>query len=205
MEITIVTPPAMEPVDLAEAKLFAGVDIDDDDSFISSLITTARVWCETYCNSTFVTTQYQLSLSHFPWNTPYGLYYTMLSHTPYGMIRLPLPPLQSVDSITYEDPSTGSVETLSPTLYRVQRGTRGRICPAYGSTYPTTRHELDSVILTFTCGYGDNTAVPQGIKTAICYMVKQAYYGIRSMEADSNAIPIDLQNLLAPYVLGWSA
>ncbi len=38
----------MDPISLADAKLFLRVDISDDDALITSLITVAREYCETF-------------------------------------------------------------------------------------------------------------------------------------------------------------
>jgi uncharacterized phiE125 gp8 family phage protein len=46
--IQIVTPPASEPLTLAEVKEFLRVDHSDDDATLAIFITAARQLCESY-------------------------------------------------------------------------------------------------------------------------------------------------------------
>jgi uncharacterized phiE125 gp8 family phage protein len=92
-------------------------------------------------------------------------------------ITLPLPPLQSVASITYID-LDGVQQTLAPSAYRVlMRGTdRGAVVPAYGMSWPATRAIKQSVTVTFVAGYGDTAAdVPKGIQQAALLLMTDLY------------------------------
>ena len=55
MPLQLVTPPAEEPVSLAEARLHLRVDFTDDDALITSLIAAARQAAETLTGRQFVT------------------------------------------------------------------------------------------------------------------------------------------------------
>jgi uncharacterized phiE125 gp8 family phage protein len=94
-----------------------------------------------------------------------------------GIIRVPLPPLQSVGSITYIDPN-GDTQTLATSVYNVldtNNPTRaGRIELAYGESWPSTRHQADAVTITFTAGYGDRNSIPDATKALIMLMVAGA-------------------------------
>ena len=63
-----------EPVTLQEAKDWCKIDVSDDDSLITSLITAARIMCENYANLSFVnctvTAKIKNGLGGF--NPPYG-------------------------------------------------------------------------------------------------------------------------------------
>ena len=63
-----------EPVTLQEAKDWCRIDVTDDDSLITSLITAARIMCEHYANLSFinrtVTAKIKNGLGCF--NPPYG-------------------------------------------------------------------------------------------------------------------------------------
>lgn len=90
-------------------------------------------------------------------------------------IALPLPPLQSVESIKYLDPS-GDEQTLSMSKYRVLTvGEPGRILLKTGQTWPATAAEPDAVRIEFTCGYGDPDDVPAAIKHALLLLVGHMY------------------------------
>lgn len=90
-------------------------------------------------------------------------------------IRLSLPPLQSVASITYVD-ADGATQTLDASKYTVVTGERGAIVPAYGETWPTTRDVPEAVTVTFVAGYGDAADdVPGAIRAAGLIMVADLY------------------------------
>ena len=100
MPLTLTTPPATEPITLAEANLHLKVDTTDDDSLITRLIAAARARAEWHTGRAFITQTWTLHLDAWP---------------ACGIIELPLPPLQSVTSIvtTARD---DSATTLDPSL-----------------------------------------------------------------------------------------
>ena len=66
MPLQLVTPPAEEPVSLAEAKQHLRVDGGDDDLLIGSLITAARQAAETKTGRQLITARWKLVLDAFP-------------------------------------------------------------------------------------------------------------------------------------------
>ena len=69
--VNVITPPAVEPVALADMKNYLRVDIADDDALISALLTTARVMCETRTRRPFITTSFEMVLDNFPFGGGY--------------------------------------------------------------------------------------------------------------------------------------
>ncbi len=162
--LTRATPPAVEPVSVSEAKAHLRVDISDDDSYISTLITAAREWCEQYLDRTLINTQWTMRLDSFPYE-----------------IELPRPPIATSGtttavSLTYTlgDDSTA---TLSTTAYRVDRtSTPGVVRQLRAGTWPANLDDYNAVAVTWWAGYGaSGTSVPAAIRHAILMLVGHWY------------------------------
>lgn len=180
------TPPAVEPVTLAEAKAHCRVDTSTDDAYLSALIRSAREWCEAYCDETFVHTQYRMTLDSFPVE-----------------IELPRPPMATagtctavVVTYTLENQSTAA---LSTTAYRVDRdATPGVLRTLYNGSWPSHLLDYNAVSVTWWGGRdGDAASVPQRFKSAVLWLVGMWYE--RRMAADAvslNEIPFGVKSLL---------
>lgn len=186
MSLTIVTPPAEEPVTLTEAKNHLRVDLTDDDSLISALIVAAREHAEAITRRAFITQTLKLSMDAFPVNN--------------GPIYVPMPPLQSVNSLKYFN--TGGVEqTLTEgTDYLVDNESEpGRITPAPDTGWPATQNRPNAVSVEFVAGFGDASKVPQGIKQAILLMVGHWYEnreGVTMQGNNAGELPMAVDSLL---------
>jgi uncharacterized phiE125 gp8 family phage protein len=207
--LVITSPPAVEPVTLDEAKLHCRVEISADDALISSLVVAARQYCEKEIRRSFVTRSYQLRLNRFPYTFPVAFYpfYTLerLPNQLYGTVSLPRPPLIAVQSIIYVDVN-GTPQTLNPSQYQVDAGgvSQGVITPAYGLIFPATRYQLDAVLVNYTAGYGDNTAVPDAIKAAIKLCVGHWYRNREAVSEGSFAeVPLAVPALLSAFDWGF--
>ena len=101
MEWLVSIAPTIEPVTLAEAKLHLKVENTADDDLITSLIKTARQWCEGYQNRSYITRTITLKTDKFP-----------------KVFRLPRPQLLTVTSIKYID-LAGVEQTLDSGVYAI--------------------------------------------------------------------------------------
>jgi uncharacterized phiE125 gp8 family phage protein len=174
------TPPAAEPITLAEAKLHLRVDHDDEDTFITSLITAAREYCEGFQNRAFITQTITLTLDEFPCE-----------------FVVPQPPLKSVTSIKYIDVN-GVQQTLAASVYKVDTQSEpGRIVPAYNQSWPGIRGDINSVEVIYEAGYGAAAAVPERIKAAIKLLVGHYYVNRQETTAiKTENIPMGIESLL---------
>jgi uncharacterized phiE125 gp8 family phage protein len=167
MAIRLITPPAIEPVTLAEAKAHLRVDHSEDDALIGSFIEASRVYCEQFTARAFITQTWEYVVDDFPLHE----------------IMLPLPPLQSVTSVKYDD-GGGVEQTLGVLDYEVDTVSQpGWVVPVTAG-WPTNVWEgINSVRIRFVAGYNPGTDspidlaanVPQSIKAAIMLHVGQLY------------------------------
>lgn len=159
MRLKMKTAPAAEPVTLEVAKNHLRVDTSDDDTLISSLITTARDLGERETRRAFITQTWQMYLDIAT-----------------GEIEIPKPPLQQVIDIKVID-DAGNESVVSSTLYDVDwsENSPGRVKLKSGCSWPDHRG-FASFIIEFKAGYGDAAAdVPEALKQGILQLLSHLY------------------------------
>lgn len=184
MSLTIFSAPAAEPVSLVEAKSHLRVTSTDDDTLISALIVATREQAEAFTRRSLVTQTWDLTLDRFP-----------------ETIEVPLPPLQSITSISYVD-EEGVTQTMASSDYTVDtKSSPGRIVPAYGTSWPTTREIINAVTVRFVAGYGAALDVPQAIKNGMLLHIGHLYANRESVNIGGvvTQIPLTTDWLYAPY------
>lgn len=185
--LELLTAPAADPVTLAETKLRLRVDSAADDAGLARLITAATRHVEQLTRRALVTQSWALVLDAFPC----------------GSIRVPLPPLVSVESVSYVD-ADGVTQTLDPSAYLVDRfGMLGQIHCAYGLDWPTTRAQPMAVRVEFTAGYGTADDVPGDVVAAILLMVAHLDQNREAVQIGVTVaeLPMGVAALLSPYVV----
>lgn len=142
----------------------------------SAWIQAARIEAETKTRGVLVTQTWDLHLDNFPgWE-----------------MHIPNPPLQSVSSITYVD-TDGTTQTLAADQYLVDTKSQpGRITPAFGLTWPTTRAQTNAVTVRFVAGHGAAAAVPENIKSWMKLRIDH-------MRPGGHAMPDYAEHLLSPH------
>lgn len=176
MRVALVTPPAEEPVTLAEAKLWMKVDGGDEDALISSLITTARMTAEEYTRRAFVTQTWRLTLDTGARGVPdwltagtYDLPVNCFGGDIPTAFELPRQPILSITGVTtYDGDNVAAV--FAPANYSLS-GTR-IVLTDY---WPSGLRPYGGAEITYVCGYGNAAAVPEPIKTAIKMHAQKMY------------------------------
>lgn len=150
--LKLITDAAIEPVAPADLRSFGRVSSDVEDSALIPLIVTARQQAEGYQNRAYITQTRELVFDSFPCCP----------------IRIPLPPLISLVSVTVTD-INGAVTTMTLTDFVVDTsGACGQISLKYNKSWPSVIPERAGVVIRFTAGYGEVAElVPGKIKIAI--------------------------------------
>jgi len=185
--VTVITQPTIEPVTLAEVKEVLRISNVDDDDLIDGYIRTARIWAENYTDLYFMTQVIEITMDTWP-----GY-----------VIALGSWPIQSVDSVKYDDTSSPITEqTLTEnTDYYVDVVSPCGFIDMI-DTLPSLTTRPNAVKIRLTVGYEVvsvspedlRNGVPESIKTAIKLYVKSLYDSDPCTEATARAVIHHMRN-----------
>lgn len=184
--LSTVTASSGSPVTKEEFKLHHRISGNDEDQYIDSLLRRAMAYCEAQTEKTFLPTVLRLTMDRFPLTDQQYIY-------------MPRPPLVSVSTASYVEPSSGTSTALASSDYTVDTySLPGRIEPVYNTAWPATREQVNAVTIQYTAGYGATNAaaiplVPERIKQAIL-MLASHWYENRESEGD---VPMGITHLLS--------
>lgn len=196
MSLRLITAPSVEPLSLAEVKEHLRVSSTDEDTKIAMCIAAARSHVEGpygFLGRALVTQTWELVLDTFPTNE----------------IKIPLPPLQSVSSIKYDD-AAGDEQTVDTADYSVDDVSQpGWVVPST-SGWPTTFEGVNAVRVRFVAGYDaddsvsppDLTAnIPADIKAAMLLHIGSMFEHREQVIVGQTAValPWGAEQLLRPY------
>ncbi len=179
------TPPAVEPLTLAEAKAHIHVDHGADDAAIDSLIVAARASVETDIRRVLIAQNWRLIIDSWP---------------AHGRLMLPVVPLLAVVEVRAVD-STGAATTVPSSDYDVE--TENAVLAArsgasvLGSGAGAGGYEID-----YTAGYGaTGTDVPAAFRQAVAMLVAHWYEnrGATGFGDTVRPTPESYRHLIAPY------
>lgn len=186
-------------ISTSDMKDFLRVDINDDDTLIDDLIAAAAAHMDGrdgVLGRALLTQTWTLALDDFPCET---------WDDPFAGIRVPLPPLQSVTSITYLD-GQGDSQTLATSVYAVDTTSQpGVISLKSGQSWPSVQDVRNAVTITFVAGYGATAAaLPRPLRLAAQQLVATWYDNRASVVAGSHGkLPHGFERLIAPYVVHY--
>jgi len=162
MGLTQTVAPTIEPLTISEVKAQCEYEEDDRGVMFERLIRTARKHYEETSGVQCINATWKWQLDDFPGSGE--------------ALVVPRNPLSSVTSIQYID-TAGDTQTWSSDDYDVDTDSlEGRIVPAYGETWPTTRSDINAVTVTFVAGYGtERQSVPDDIRSLLLLHVAQLF------------------------------
>jgi uncharacterized phiE125 gp8 family phage protein len=182
--IQVVTPPASEPLTLAEVKEFLRVDHSDDDATLAIFIAAARQLCESYTRLALMPTTFEEYFDDFPQYT--GTYK--------DEIHLSRSPVQSITYVKYIDGNETTI-TANAADYKTDLISRpARISPDNGwfGTYET----INAVFIRYVAGFADAASVPAPLKHGMLLIIGDMYEN----RTDSvKRLPTTAEYLWNPY------
>lgn len=189
MGLRLITAPTVEPVTLAEAKLWLKVETGDtaDDALITALIAAVRQMAEQKTGRALLGQTWQLTLDCFP-----------------DEIELTRVPILAVSSVKYLD-RNGAQQTLDPASYTVDATMEPAwIVRAYNMGWPETRDDINAVEVRWTAGYDatDPTKVPEAIRQWMQLQLAAAYANREAVVTGTIVTPLGfVDRLLDRYTV----
>lgn len=181
MTLTLLSPPAAEPVTLAELKDHLRVTHTDEDALIAGVLVAASRSVEARGRLAMTPQQWRLSFDAPPEET----------------VVFPLSPVSAIDAVTVID-KDGAAQPVDAAAYEFAPGAPGRLRRA--APWPHPAPALDGVQIDFTAGYADAASVPEPLKQAVkilsghFYQTREAAGGARTY-----SVPQSVDALIAPY------
>ncbi len=184
MTITELTPPAGEPLTLAETKAHLRLDGTIEDSLVEGLIRAARQFLEQATGLVLISRTFRLYLDDWP-DGP--------------VIQISSGPVQSIEAVTVYD-----IAGLPQELALADAILDGRSRPArlVLSARPIVGREINGIEIDFTAGFGETGAdIPDTLKRAMLLHVALLYECRGAVPADSQpaAVPAGYDRLIAPF------
>ncbi len=182
--------PVVEPVSIAEAKVHLRVDADfsDDDLYIQTLITTARIHVENASDRTLVRSRWQAKLDVFPsWD-----------------IELPRPPVMADTVVVEYIPSNAAYSPVAFTDFRTDRdSTPAVIRPQWNGSWPTARGAENDVTISWWAGFGESgQQVPTPARNCILMLIGH-WYATREAVSPGGMNPVPMAVELMLGSINW--
>ena len=178
MSLTLLSPPAAEPVTLAEVKDHLRITHDDEDALITGLAVAARNAVEARGGLALIAQDWRFALDAVPDDA----------------VMLPLTPVWSVNEISVLD-RDGAPQIVDTSAYE---SAAGRVRRA--SAWPQPGSAIDGVRIVFTAGWSGAASVPEDLKQAV-KLLAASFYENREAAGGTRvySIPGAIDALIAPY------
>lgn len=183
MSSILVSPPAAEPVTLAEAKAHLRVAHADEDSLISTLIASARRHVEARTGLLLIQQNWTCYADDWPED---------------GVMALPLAPLIAVDEVAvFGDDDVKAV--IDPAHYYVDLASRPpRLLQRGSRVWARPGRIGNGIAISVTAGFGPSSdAVPAPLREAILQLI--AHWFEHRGDGKPPLPPLTVDTLIQPY------
>jgi uncharacterized phiE125 gp8 family phage protein len=181
MSITIIAPPASEPVSLAEAKLFLRIDHNAEDALIATLIAAAREAVEAGCGRALMTRRVRESIDVWRREAANGAVLGVGPVTDIVAVRLLA--------------DNGAQSLIDPERYRLD-GHRDRPRVVFPEGFPATLRSAGGVEIEYDAGFANDAAdLPIALRVATMQIVASLY----ELRQGESPIPETARALMRPF------
>jgi uncharacterized phiE125 gp8 family phage protein len=186
MSSILLTPPAAEPITLAEAKAYLRVAIDDDDDVIAALVAGARVHVESQTRRALITQSWRIVRDAWPDD---------------GRLAILPVPFVSIAAarVHHED---GTTQSIDVSAFTADTASAPAIVSFAPWSLPLPRRAAGGVELDITAGYGDaGSAVPEALRQAIRLLVAHWYEnrGLIAIGHEVAVMPVSVAALISSF------
>lgn len=180
--LSLASAPTIEPVSVQEARLHCRVDDSADNSYVTALITAARIMAEQFTRRVFITQSWVMYMDAWPCDR---------------FIEIPKAPLQGISSIVTYDDSDAATTFASSNYYVDLISKPGRVVLRSTASWPDVDRVANGIVINFVAGYGAAPAgIPQDIRQAILLIVAHLYENRGDVSAE---MPATAELLLGNY------
>lgn len=183
MILKCVKQPEIEPITQSDVEGQTRIlDLSEETATVGMFISAIRQRAESETRRALNTQEWWLILDSFPSGR--------------DKLEIPLPPLQSVDSIVYFD-TNNVAQILNPNLYRVvAEAEPAYVVPVINQNWPETINDLGVVTVKFTCGYGDNSDdVPASIRQWMLLNIANLYENRETIAIGNRFAMVELNTI----------
>jgi uncharacterized phiE125 gp8 family phage protein len=178
------TPPAIEPVSLSEAKDFLRILGDDEDELLGTLITAARLMIEAASGRLMIEQGWRIVLDAWPQG---------------GEIRLPLSPVRSLAAARVHA-DAGGAEPVEPSSLALIEGSDPPLIRIAGPV-PAPGRAHAAIEIDLVAGFGaTRDTVPAPLRQAVLRLACR-WFEHRGdvVSRDAARLPVEIAALVAPF------
>jgi uncharacterized phiE125 gp8 family phage protein len=186
MSSILLTPPALEPVTLADAKAWLRVEHDDDDDVIAALIAGARSHVEAQTRRALITQEWRLVRDAWPSD---------------GRIAALPAPLIEITGARVRD-GEGGLQSIDLQAFTTDVAAAPAIIAFAPWSLPVPEQKAGGIEIDVTCGYGDEPDdAPAPLRQAIRLLLAHWYEnrGLIALGDTVAVLPATVAALIAPY------
>lgn len=172
MTMFLVTPPALEPVTIADARAFLRISTESEDEILRRIIKTARELVEAEAGLALVDQTWRLRVDRWPRS---------------GRLAIFKYPVKAVTAVVAYRPD-GSAISMEPEEFMLQHGRRPQ--RVYMAQYPDAQ-TFCGLEVDFIAGFGETgVEVPDALKQAILTLTAHLYENRAGLDTAKAELPV---------------